>query len=175
MPAFAAALLVFAAAALAEHEVDHRYEVTGHVLGADQRPLEGVPVEIRKDGQYIGGGRTDGAGRYSIRLHLHDGDIGASLAVRAGQHQARVRVQAEHGNRTTERVHYVNFLGGEVSEKNLSGLRVPAWAYLLAAPFAIWGAVALSDAIGRRLRRLRSADAPAQPGQEKKRKGKRRR
>ena len=175
LSAFAAALLVFAATALAEHEVDHRYEVTGHVLDAERRPLGGVPVEVRKDGQFVGGDRTDGEGRYSVRLHLHDDNIGESLAVRAGQHQAQVRVQAEHGNKMTARVHYVNFVGGEVSEKDLSGFRVPAWAYLVAAPFVIWAALHLSDVMGRRLRKLRAANAPAQPGEEKKRKGRRRR
>lgn len=177
MPKFAVAvaLLLFAATALAEHEADHRYEVTGFVLGADQRPLDGVPVEIRKDGQFMGGSRTDGAGHYSIRLHLHDSDIGGSLAVRAGKHQALVRVQAEYGNQSTERVHYVNFVGSETSEKNLSGFRVPAWVYLVAAPFVIWAAVYLSGVIGRRVRKRRLANAPAQPGQEKRRKGKRRR
>lgn len=171
--AFAAALLVFAAPVRAEHEVDHRYEVTGYVRGADQRPFDGLPVDIRKDGQLIGSGRTDSEGRYSVRLHLHDSDIGGSLSVRAGKHQAQVRMQAERGNRSTQRVHYVNFIGGEVREENLFGFEVPAWAYLVAAPFAIWAAVALSDRIGRRLRKRRLANAPAHSGQETKRKRRR--
>lgn len=171
----AASLLVFAATAVAEHEADHRYDVQGYVLSADKRPLDGVPVAILKDDRLIGSGRTDGEGYYAIRLHLHDSDIGGSVAARAGKHQALVRMQAEHGNRMKARVHYVNFVGSEVSEKNLSGSSVPTWVYLAAVPCVLWAAVYFTGVIRRRVRKLRLANAPAQPGWEKKRKGKRRR
>ncbi len=171
----AAALLVFAAAAVAEHEADHRYDVQGYVLGADKRPLDGVSVAIHKDDRLIGSSRTDSEGFYAIRLHLHDSDIGDAIAVRAGKHQALVRMQAEHGNQMNARVHRVNFVGSEVSEKNLSGNSVPAWVYLVAAPFVLWAAVYFTGLIRRRVRKLRLANAPAQPGREKKRTGKRRR
>jgi len=170
----AASLLVFAATAAAEHEADHRYNVRGYVLSADKRPLDAVPVTIRKDGQVIGSGRTDGEGYYVIQLHLHDSDIGGTFAVRAGERQALVRMQAEYGNRTTARVHHVNFVGGEVIEKNL-GIDIPAWVYVAAAPFVLWAAVHLGDVIRRKVRKLRLTNAPEEPGRENKRKGKRRR
>ena len=84
-------------------------------------------------------------------------------------------MQAEHGNQMNARVHRVNFVGSEVSEKNLSGNSVPAWVYLVAAPFVLWAAVYFTGLIRRRVRKLRLANAPAQPGREKKRTGKRRR
>ena len=172
----AAALMMFAARAAAEHEADHRYDVKGYVLGADKRPLDGVSVTILKDDQLVGSSRTDGEGRYAIRLHLHDSDIGGSLAVRAGKHRALIRMQAEHGNRMSAREHQVNFVGSEVSEKDLFGSRIPAWVYLVAAPFVLWAIIYFGEMMRRKIRKLRLANAPAQPGQQKKgRKGKRRR
>lgn len=165
----AVALILFAATAAAEHQADHRYDVRGYVLSADKRPLDAVPVTIGRDGQVIGGGRTDGEGYYAIQLHLHDSDIDGTFAVRAGEHQALIRMQAEYGNRTTARVHHVNFVGGEVIEKNLSGIGIPAWVYIAAAPLVLWAAVRLGDVIRRKVRTLRSAHAPEEPGREKKR------
>lgn len=172
----AASLIVFAARASAEHEIDHRYDVKGYVLSADKRPLDGVPVTILKDDQLIGSSRTDGEGYYAIRLHLHDSDIGGSLAVRAGKHQALIRMQADHGNRMTAREHHVSFVGSEVSEKDLFGSGIPTWVYLAAAPFVLWAVVYFTEVIRRKIRKLQLANAPAQPGQQKKgRKGKRKR
>ena len=73
------------------------------------------------------------------------------------------------------RANNVNFVGSEVSEKNLSGSSVPTWVYLAAVPCVLWAAVYFTGVIRRRVRKLRLANAPAQPGWEKKRKGKRRR
>lgn len=174
-PIVAVALILFAATVAAEHEADHRYNVRGFVLSADKRPLDAVPVTIRKDGQVIGGGRTDGEGYYAIQLHLHDSDVGGTLAVRAGEHQSLIRMQAEYGNLTTARVHHVNFVGGEVIEKNLSGIDIPAWVYVAAAPLVLWAAVYLTGVIGRKVRKLRLANAPEEPGREKRRRRKRRR
>jgi hypothetical protein len=169
-------LMMFAAPAVAEHENDHRYDVKGYVLSVDKRPLDDVPVAVLKDGQLIGSGRTNGEGSYAIRVHLHDSDIGATLTVRADKHQASIRMQAEHGNQTTARVHHVNFVGGVVSEKELFGSTVPTWVYLVAAPFVLWAVVYFGEMIRRKIRKLQLAKAPAQPGQQKKgRKGKRKR
>lgn len=170
----AVALVLFAATAAAEHEADHRYNVRGYVLSADQRPLDAVRVTIRKDGHVMGGGRTDGEGYYTVQLHLHDSDIGGTLTVRAGERQALIRMQAEYGNRTTARVHHVNFVGGEVIEKNL-GIGIPAWVYLAAAPLVLWAVVYLSGVIPRKIRKLRLANAPEEPGWEKKRRRRRKR
>lgn len=171
----AVALIAFAGTAAAEHEADHRYDVRGYVLGADKRPLGATYVVIRQGDKVIGSGRTDGEGYYAIQLHLHDADIGSTFAVRTGEHQALIRMQAEYANRTTARVHHVNFIGGEVIEKNLSWISVPAWVYVVAAPVVLWAALHLTGVIRRKFRKLRLANAPQEPGREKKRRGKRRR
>ena len=175
LPTVAAALILFAAAVAAEHQADHRYNVRGYVLSTDKRPRDAVAVTIRKDGQFIGGGRTDDEGYYAIQLHLHDSDIGGTLAVRAGEHQALIRMQSEYGNQTTARVHHVNFVGGEVIEKNLSGIGIPAWVYVAAAPLVLWAMVYLTGVIRRKVRKVRLANAPEEPGREKKRRGRRKR
>ena len=171
----AVGLILFAATVAAEHEADHRYDVRGYVLSADKRPLGAAHVVIRQGDKVIGSGRTDGEGYYAIQLHLHDADIGSSFAVRTGDHQALIRMQAEYGNRSTARVHHVNFIGGEVIEKNLSWISVPAWVYLVAAPLVLWAALYLAGVIRRKVRKLRLANAPEEPGRKEKRRGKRKR
>jgi hypothetical protein len=166
---------LFAATVAAEHEADHRYDVRGYVLSADKRPLDAAPVTIREGERVIGSGRTDGEGYYAIELHLHDADIGRTFAVRTGEHEALIRMQAEHGNRTTARVHHVNFIGGEVIEENLSGTSVPTWVYLAAAPLVLWAALHVTGVIRRKVRKLRLANAPQEPGRGKKRRGRRKR
>lgn len=170
---FAAAVFALAATAAAEHEADHRYDVRGYVLNADKRPLE-ASVTIRMDEQVIGSGRTDGEGYYAIQLHLHDGDIGRTLAVRAGERQTLIRMQADYGNRTTARIHHLNFVGGEVIESNLS-TGIPIWAYFAAAPLLLWAAIHLNGVIRRKVRKARLENAPEAPGRKKKRSGKRNR
>lgn len=167
--------MALAGTAAAEHEADHRYDVRGYVLGADKRPIAATHVVVRQGDKVIGSGRTDREGFYAIELHLHDADIGSTFAVRTGEHQALVRMQAEYGDRTTARVHHVNFIGGEVVEKNLSRLNIPAWAYVAAAPLALWAALYLGGVIRRKVRKPRPANAPQEPGKEKRRRGKRRR
>lgn len=171
----AVALIALAGTAAAEHEADHRYDVRGYVLGADKRPIGATQVVVRHGEKVIGNGRTDAEGYYAIELHLHDADIGSTFAVRAGEHQALIRMQAEYGNRMTARVHHVNFIGGEVIEKNLSWLSVPAWVYVVAVPLVLWAALYLTGVIRRKVRKLRLANAPQEPGREKKRRGERRR
>jgi hypothetical protein len=169
----AVVLMLFAVSAMAEHEADHRYHVRGYVLSADKRPLEAARITIRDGGRIIGTGRTSGAGYYAIELHLHDEDIGRTFSVRTGEHEALIRMQAEHGNKTTARVHHVNFVDGEVIETNLSW-SVPTWAYFAAAPLLLLLPY-FTGAIRRKVRKLRSADAPDDPGRGKKRRDKRRR
>ena len=149
-------LLIFATTAAAEHESDHRYDVRGHVLDARKKPLSGVPVTILMDTQTIGSGRTDSKGYYSVRLHLHDSDIGRVLTVRAGDTQAEIRMQAKRGDQTTARVHHLNFVGGEFEEKKLAAGSIPTWAYIAAAPLVLWGVVYVGGATRRKVRRAKS-------------------
>lgn len=149
-------LLIFATTAAAEHEADHRYDVRGHVLDAKKKPLSGVPVTILMGEQTIGSGRTDSKGYYSVRLHLHDSDIGRILIVRAGDAQAEIRMRAKRGDQATARVHHVNFVGGDFEEKELAAGSIPTWAYIAAAPLVLWGVIYVSGAARRKVRRVKS-------------------
>jgi hypothetical protein len=160
-------LFMFAGTVAAEHEADHRYDVRGYVLDAEKNSRAGVPVTILMGEQIIGSGRTDSEGYYSIRLHLHDSDIGRPLVVRAGNAQAEIRMQANPGDKATTRLHHLNFVGSDVVEEELSAGPVPTWAYIAAAPLVLWGIVYVGGATRRRIRRAKSAHA-------KKSKGKRR-
>lgn len=166
-------LLLFAGTAAAEHEADHRYDVRGYVLDAQKNPRSQVPVTIMMGDRTIGSGHTDSKGYYSVRLHLHDGDIGRSLVVRAGNAQADIRMQAKHGDQTTTRLHHANFVGGEFIEQKLSAGSMPAWAYFAAAPVVLWAAVYMTGVTRRKIRRAKRNPAPAKSGQGKRSKGRR--
>ena len=163
----AALLLLLSTTVAAEHEADHRYDVRGYVLDTQESPRAGVPVTILMGEKIAGSGRTDGEGFYNVRLHLHDGDIGRPLMVRAGNAQAEIRMQAERGDRMSARIHTLNFVGGRAVEEKLSTGIVPTWTYIAAAPVLIWAIVYAAGATRRRTRRVKSA------GGKKKGKGKR--
>ncbi len=169
----AAVLLLFAGSAAALHETDHRYEVRGYVLDGNKKALKSVPVTVLLNNNAIGSGRTDGDGFYSIRVHLHDADIGKTLVVRSGSHQAEIIMTATRGDASTPRVHQVNFVAGEVSEEELAGASIPVWAYVAAAPVLIWGVVYVGGMSRRKIRRLKKAGAAASSGKKKKGKSKR--
>ncbi len=159
-------LALFASTVSAEHEADHRYDIRGYVLDAQKNPRSGVPVTILMDDKTIGSGSSDSKGFYSVRLHLHDSDIGRSLKVRAGNAQADIRMQAKRGDQTTTRFHHINFVGREIVEEKLSAGSVPTWAYIAAAPVVLWAGVYMTGAVRRKVRQTRST-------QRKKNKGKR--
>jgi len=160
-------LLLFAGMAAAEHEADHRYDVRGYVLDEQKKPRPGVPVTILLGNQAIGSGGTDSKGYYSIRLHLHDSDIGKSLVVRAGDSQATIQMQAEHGDQATARQHHVNFVSREFVEEKLNMSSIPAWAYIAAVPLVLWAAVYVTGATRRKIRRVKSARAKKGKGKGK--------
>lgn len=163
----AVALLLYAVTAAAEHEADHRYDVRGYVLDSQENPRSGVPVTILMGDRTVGSGRTDSKGYYSVRLHLHDSDIGRSLVVRAGNAQADIRMQAERGDQATPRLHHLNFVGREFVEEKLSASRIPIWAYIAAAPVVLWGVVYATGATRRRIRRAKSARGKKSKGKGK--------
>lgn len=160
-------LLIFATTVAAEHEADHRYDVRGYVLDEKENPRPGVPVTILMDDKTIGSGRSDSKGQYSVRLHLHDSDIGRILTVRAGKAQAEISMQAKRGDQSTARVHHVNFVGRQHVEQERSAGNIPTWAYIAAAPLLLWGVVYVTGATRRKVRRAKSSQ------RKKKGKGKR--
>ena len=159
----------------AEHEADHRYTVEGYVLGVDQNPLAGVPVVIRLGDDRSTRGTTDNSGHYSLRLHVHNADLGKRIAVSAGAHSADVQIAFDPGNTTTSRIHYANFVGGTFSETRITrGL--DQWRFL------IWiavGVVAIAvvawsyRARTRQKQRQRQQPTPPKRGAKRRRKRKR--
>ncbi len=120
--AFAVLLALWPAApVLSLHEMDHRYDVVGHILGADQQPVAGVTVVGHVDGKRMGGGRSDSDGYYRFRMHLHDSDVGRDLRLRTPEYEGTVRISLTPGDKRTERIHYVNFIGGKLVEGELPG------------------------------------------------------
>lgn len=107
--------------ALALHELDHRYDVAGYILSADQQPIAGVTVVGHVDGKPMGSGRSDSDGYYRFRMHLHDSAVGRRLRLKTSEYEGTVRVSLTPGDRSTERIHYVNFIGGELVEGELAG------------------------------------------------------
>lgn len=146
--------LCLARLALALHETDHRYDLTGYVLDADEQPLSGVPVVGHLDGEAIGRGRSDANGYYRFRTHLHDSDRGRELRVKTPDAEGTVRVTLTPGDATTERIHHVNFVGGKLVEGELAG-RGAAVAPVVVVAGAAAVALAGTYFATRRIRRAR--------------------
>ncbi len=166
---------LFLGHASAEHEADHRYTIRGYVLEEGEAPVPDVNVVVRLGNRPGGSSRTDGRGYYTVRLHLHDSDIGKSLMVRAGNRTATIRMTATRSDRSTNRVHYMNFVGQNAVEGKLGGWRFPAWVYVAAALLASLLATALlAHRIKRFVRRRRarsaSTDQRRKPKKSRKRK-----
>jgi hypothetical protein len=140
--------------ALATHEIDHRYYVTGYVLDEKQMPLSDTDVSILMNNQVLGFGKTDADGFYSIRLHLHDPDRGKKLQIKTAAGVADIRVMLTPGDKTTKRVHYANFSGGQFLEKKLPRRGFPVWGYGIIIVVIGTAAVMVERHIKRRKRRL---------------------
>ena len=107
--------------ALSLHEVEHRYDVAGYILSADQQAIPGVTVVGHLDGKRMGSGRSDSNGYYRFRMHLHDSDVRRDLRLKTPEYEGTVRVSLTPGDTSTERIHYVNFIGGKLMEGELPG------------------------------------------------------
>lgn len=117
----AALVLIPLTFAHALHETDHRYDVTGYVVDAEQRPIAGVPVVGHVDGKRMGSGRSDSNGHFRFRMHLHDSDLGRELLLKTPEYKGTVKVTLKPGDASTERIHHVNFIGGKLVEGELAG------------------------------------------------------
>ena len=166
---------LFSGHASAEHEADHRYTIRGYVLEQSEAPVSDVDVLVRLGDRSVGSARTDGQGYYTVRMHLHDRDIGKKLTVRAGESTTTIRMAATRGDRTESRVHYVNFVAGNAVEGKLGGWRFPAWVYVTVLLLVSIVAVALlahrTNKIVKR-RRARSVSGEQKRRSKKHRKSK---
>jgi hypothetical protein len=113
----------------AEHEADHRYNVRGYLLDAEERGIANQEVAAFVDGKLLGAGKTDSSGYYSIHLHLHNSDLRQILTLRAGPSQAQLRIKFDPTDKTTVRTHDANFVAGEFVEGDLGHFRLPPWIY----------------------------------------------
>lgn len=173
--AIAVAILV-SFAAHAEHEANHRYNVRGYVLDAENRPVADAPVSIRMGEDLVGSARTDSDGYYSIRAHLHDSDLGRTLSVRAGEDRVEIRMQGTPRDLATERIHYVNVVGGELVERELDRGGLPRWSYAAGGLLLASAGIVAAQRWRRRSRRLkRREEAAVNPKRRRKKKRKRRR
>ena len=151
-------LIVTSPAALAEHEVDHRYVVSGYVLNQDESPISSATITINAEG-VSAQDRTDSDGHFSLRLHLHDSDLGKVLQIKSDHGEGTIRVDFDPGNLTSERVHHVNFIGGQMVEKKREkeGL-IPGWLYYL---FAFILLIIVVPSLVKSIKRLRKRAHPA--------------
>ncbi|MFT5597800.1 MAG: hypothetical protein ACI823_000875 [Chitinophagales bacterium] len=113
----------------ADHEPDHRYNVRGYVLDANQRGTGNLMVQVFSDGEALGSTLTNADGYYSLLLHLHDADYLRVLKLRAGPHEAELKVTFDVSDVTSERIHEANFIDGKYVEGAIGGFRVPSWSY----------------------------------------------
>jgi len=170
--------LCFAASPVAaEHEADHRYQVRGYILDAAGEPIASVPITVRAEGKRIGGATTDADGYYTMRLHLHDEDLGRALEIRTPQAKAEIRVQLTPGDTHTRRIHHANLIDGKLTEVQLNPGQGLAHIVIgaVAASALVGGVVVLSRWQRRRRRRSLSAqDSQQSPSKRKKKKRRKR-
>lgn len=165
------ACLLPLANATAEHEADHRYNVRGYLLDANDNAIAGREVAIFADGEVLASGKTDSSGYYSLHLHLHNEDRGRRLSLNAGAQQAEIRVDFDPEDTHTARVHDANLVGGRLIEEELQRWRTPPWIYPLAG-FIVLGfvLVTLERRRKRKLRRKQFGDSAAAQGRRGKKK-----
>jgi hypothetical protein len=165
------------------HEIDHRYDVTGFILDAEQNPVAGVPVVAEVDGKRTGSGQSDSNGHFRFRMHLHDSDVGREIRLKTPDDQGTVRVTLTPGDSSTQRVHHINFIGGQLVEGELpgrGGVSISTLVAVGAAVLVVGGLLAgekMRRAHRRRLRAARQSEhsRESKASRRRKRKGKKRR
>ena len=123
--------------ALAEHTVDHRYNIRGYILDENDQGIGGQDVKVYKGIVLLEMGKTDSAGFYSLHLHLHNSDNKKTLRLHAGQNEAELRVTFDAEDLNTIRVHEANFVAGKFVEGGITRFGIPPWIYPLLGLIAI--------------------------------------
>ena len=113
----------------ADHEPDHRYNIRGYVLNANQQGIDNLTVQAFAEGELLGTSKTTADGYYSMHLHLHNSDYHRALKLRAGSHEAELRVTFDVGDDTSARIHEANFVDGKYIEGSLGRFHIPSWSY----------------------------------------------
>ncbi len=154
-----AAIFLLISSAWAEHEVDHRYNIRGYVLDENQQGIGNLNVQAFDGGSLLGSITTESNGYYSLHLHLHDTDNRKILRLRAGPHEADLRVKLNPGDTSTLRVHDANFVAGEYIEGELNRFRMPPWVYPLGGLLVLGVIVVLLEK--RRKKKIRQKNIEA--------------
>ena len=115
----------------ADHEPDHRYNIRGYVLDANQQAIGNLTVQAFSEGVVLGTSKTAADGSYSMHLHLHNSDYHRILKLRAGSHEAELRVTFDLEDNTSARTHEANFVDGIYIEGDLGRFHIPSWSYVV--------------------------------------------
>ena len=128
---FLTGLLMFTNA-LAEGEVNHRYNIQGYILDENDQGIANQEVKVYKGRLLLEIGKTDAAGLYSLKLKLHDSDNHQILRLRTGDNEAELKVTFDTDNADTLRTHQANFVDGKFIEGAITRFGIPSWIYPLA-------------------------------------------
>ncbi len=128
--------------ALAEHEADHRFTISGYVYDDQGKPVSNSAVVVRDvSSTVIGTTKTSSNGAYRVKLHLHDDALGRKLLVIANQKEKEIVVDFDPYDVSTERVTEVNFGSfQETEESTNNGIIIGAvsFAVLLIGAYVIF-------------------------------------
>ena len=95
----------------AMHEADHRYTVYGEVRDTTGSLVVNEQVMVvGENGQSIGEGVTDSDGRYRIKLHLHDSDLGLLISFTVRHTTLEATVTFDPSNPRAERFLQIDIL-----------------------------------------------------------------
>ena len=101
---------LFSHQAYALHEIDHRFTISGYVRDDGGEAQSGKTVVVKDaEGGTLGTATSGPTGFYSIRLHLHNEDLGRNLRVSTGQRTQDVQVTFDPDNVRDERIVEVHF------------------------------------------------------------------
>lgn len=101
-------LAIYVPSGHATHETDHRFTIYGTVR--DGTTFPGVPlpnkevvVQDATTKQTMQRGVTDGEGKYTLVLHVHNGDVGKVVRVQSAGIAKQLTLQFDPKDVTTER------------------------------------------------------------------------
>ena len=120
--------------ALATHEADHRYVVSGYVRDQRGVPIENAVVRLSHKGGEKKEVRTNSSGYYEVLFHLHNENLGDEIIIQYGDVTKRHEVVFDPEDKFTPRGVEVSF--GAPGKKG-----AVVWIYLTIASLALFGAV----------------------------------
>lgn len=115
-------LLSFSESAVATHEADHRYVISGYVRDEAGAAIENARVDLEHKGGEKKTVDTNSSGYYEILFHLHDDNLGDEIIIRVDEVEKRIKVSFDKGDTVTSRGDSVDF-GAKAQETEI-------WQYL---------------------------------------------